>query len=317
MSSATLDPSASALSTYTPSASNAVETFDLGRRYGKKWAVEHLDLKVPKGSVFGFLGLNGAGKSTTIRMLMGLLSPDAGFAHVLGLDPVGHDIAIKRRVGYVPDTPSFYEWMTVEETLAFTAHYRKKEWDDTRAAHLLQVFDLPKTQPVGTLSKGQRAKVALTLALAFNPDLLLLDEPTLGLDPVARRQFVEGLLGEFMEGDRTVLISSHLIHEISGIVDHVAILRGGSLVRTQRVDAMLAGLKRVRLSYEDTPPSAFAVPNLVRKQIDGREAVLVIDQFFAATTPALLNQLGATRVDIQDLSLEEAFVELAGRGEVL
>ncbi|MGI8906008.1 MAG: ABC transporter ATP-binding protein [Candidatus Sumerlaeaceae bacterium] len=294
----------------------AIQTFQLSHRFGKQWAVDHLDLQVPKGSVFGFLGLNGAGKSTTIRMLMGMLSPTAGWASVLGLDPVADDIAIKRRVGYVPDTPSFYEWMTVEETLAFVAHYRKREWDDTRAAHLLQVFDLPKMQRVGTLSKGQRAKVALTLALAFNPDLLLLDEPTLGLDPVARRQFIEGLLAEFMEGDRTVLISSHLIHEISGIVDHVAILKAGSLVRTQRVDELLAQIKRVRLTYADTPPEKIEMPDTIRTQMDGRELILVLDHF-TETTASQLQQFGASRITIEDLSLEEAFVELAGRGEVL
>jgi ABC-2 type transport system ATP-binding protein len=294
----------------------AIQTHDLGRRYGRTWAVQHLNLEVPRGSVFGFLGLNGAGKSTTIRMLIGLLTPDAGRANVLGLNPVRDDIAVKRRVGYVPDTPTFYEWMTIEETLAFVAHYRKHEWDDKRAAHLLQVFDLPKAQRVGTLSKGQRAKVALTLALGFNPDLLLLDEPTLGLDPVARRQFVEGLLAEFMEGDRTVLISSHLIHEISGIVDHVAILKGGALVRAQRTEELLAGLKRARLTYEDSPPPVLQVPGLVRSQVDGREAILVVDNFNDSTITRL-HQFGARDVRIENLSLEEAFVELAGRGEVL
>lgn len=313
--------SASALATSAPSSSSAatfaIETRDLSHRYGKFWAVDHLNLQVPKGSVFGFLGLNGAGKSTTIRMLMGLLSPDSGSATVLGLDPVRDDIAIKRRVGYVPDTPSFYEWMTVQETLAFAAHYRKGEWDDARAQHLLQVFDLPIAQRVGTLSKGQRAKVALTLALAFNPELLLLDEPTLGLDPVARRQFVEGLLAEFMEGDRTVLISSHLIHEISGIVDHVAILKAGQQIRAQRVDDLLSKLKRIRLTYEDAAPTDLTAPNLVRSQVDGREAILVVDQFDPDITRQQMETLGAATVAVENLSLEEAFVELAGRGEVL
>src|SRR5207248_3248908 len=106
--------------------------------------------------------------------------------------------------------------------------------------------------------KGQRAKVALTLALGFNPEILILDEPTLGLDPIARRQFVEGLLSEFMEGDRTVFISSHLINEIAGIVDHVGILRDGQLIRSQRTDELLGGLKRIRLVYEQEAPAAFA-----------------------------------------------------------
>jgi len=295
----------------------AITTQALGHRFGRKWAVRGLDLQVPRGSVFGFLGLNGAGKSTTIRMLMGLLASHEGSAEVLGLDPQRDDIALKRRVGYVPDTPSFYEWMTVEETLAFVAHYRKKEWDTPRATHLLKEFELPGKQKVGTLSKGQRAKVSLILAMAFNPDLLLLDEPTLGLDPVARRQFVEGLLAEFMEGDRTVLISSHLIHEISGIVDHVAIVGEGRMIRSEPVAQLLGGLRRVRLQYDASPPLTYDVPGLVRHQVDGRETILVVDRYDESTTPVLLQRLGGRIAAIEEIGLEEAFVELAGRGEVL
>lgn len=294
----------------------AIKAADLGRRFGKRWAVRDLDLAVPKGSVYGFLGLNGAGKSTTIRMLMGLLTPHTGKARVVGYDPQIDDLEVKRRVGYVPDTPNFYEWMTVNEIVAFVAHYRRPEWDDSHAEKLLEVFELPRTQKLETLSKGQRAKVSLTLALGFNPEILILDEPTLGLDPIARRQFVEGLLSEFMEGDRTVFISSHLINEIAGIVDHVGILRNGELIRSQRTDALLAGLKRIRLVYEQHAPASLALDGMISFKREGREAVVVMDDFDPDSTSTLAQRAGATQALVEELTLEEAFVELAGQEQV-
>lgn len=295
----------------------AVETNQLTRRFGRHEAVSGLDLKIPRGCVCGFLGLNGAGKSTTLRMLMGLLSPTSGTARVLGLDPQSEDIALKRRVGYVPDTPTFYEWMTVEETLAFVAHYRKGEWDNALADHLLGAFEVPANQKVGTLSKGQRAKVSLILALAFNPELLLLDEPTLGLDPVARRQFVEGLLAEYMEGERTVIVSSHLIHEIAGIVDYVVIIRDGRLIRSEPAESLLAGIRRIRLSFAEGAPVAPALPGLIRHHASGRELHVVVDAFDEAVHLPAVQAMKPDSVEMDKLSLEEAFVELAGRGEVL
>lgn len=248
-------------------------------------------------------------------MLMGMIQPHEGEVRVLGLDPVRDDVSLKRRVGYVPDTPTFYEWMTVEELFAFVGHYRKGEWDDGRARQLAGLFEVPLRQRAGTLSRGQRAKVALILAMAFHPELLLLDEPTLGLDPVARRQFLEGLLGEFMDGERTVLISSHLITEIAGIVDHVGILREGKLIRCQRTEELLASVRRVRLLFESEPPRAFGVEGLLRADRQGREMVLTVDRFDPERTPAVLRDLGSASLTVEDLSLEEAFVALAGKEE--
>lgn len=290
---------------------HVVYTTNIGRRFGGTWAVHSLDLRVPRGSVYGFLGLNGAGKTTTIRMLMGLLTPHTGVADVMGFDPVTHDTEVKRRVGYVPDSPAFYEWMTVSEILAFVAHYRARQWDTKRVDHLLKVFQLPRDQKLKTLSKGQRSKVSLTMALGFNPDLLILDEPTGGLDPIARRQFIEGVLAQFSESNRTILISSHLINEIAGLVDHVGILRDGTLLRSEPSDQLLSSIKRVRLMYENEAPGAFACTGMIRSRISGREALLTIDNFDRERTVREMKQLNAQNFEIEDLSLEEAFIELA------
>lgn len=298
-----------------PARQCAIQTTWLGRRFGNHWAVRELSLNVPRGSVYGFLGLNGAGKSTTIRMLMGLLSPTEGSMSVLGADPSANDLEVKRRVGYVPDMPNFYEWMTVEEICAFVAHYRKGAWDARRAEHLVKFFRLPRQQKLQSLSKGQRSKVSLTLALAFGPELLILDEPTGGLDPIARREFLQGVLAEFMEGDKTIFISSHLIHEISGLVDFVGILHEGKLVRESPVEPLLNRMRRVKLFYECQAPRTFACEGLLRFESSGREAMLAIEGFDPERTPADLDRLGAAQVVIENLTLEEAFVEIAGSRE--
>jgi ABC-2 type transport system ATP-binding protein len=291
----------------------AIDTLNLGRRFGGRWVVRELTLRVPRGSVYGFLGLNGAGKTTTIRMLMGLLAPHSGVASVLGIDPETNALEVKRRVGYVPDTPTFYEWMTVREILAFVAHYRRAEWDNKRTEQLVKVFQLPLDQKLKTLSKGQRSKVSLTMALGFNPDLLVLDEPTGGLDPIARRQFIEGVLAQFSESNRTILISSHLVNEISGLVDYVGIVRDGMLVRSEPTESLLAGLKRVRLLYEGAAPGAYACTGMMRHRTSGHEALLTIDRFDPDRNVPELQRLGAQSFEVQDLTLEEAFIELAQR----
>jgi len=292
----------------------AITTSQLSRKFGSQWAVNDLNLEVPRGCVYGFLGLNGAGKSTTIRMLMGLLSPTSGSATVLGCDSASEDIEVKRRTGYVPDAAVFYEWMSVREMLAFVAHYRKSRWDDRRASHLIKVFQVPPHQKIKALSKGMRAKVSLILALAFNPELLILDEPVGGLDPIARRQFIEGVLAEFMDGERTIFISSHMINEISGLVDRVGILHEGCLIRSQVAEELLRGFKRVRLFFEGEAMKAYACGGLVRARADGREAQLIIDGFDPEKTPAELARMGALQVVVEDMSLEEAFIEIAGGG---
>jgi len=166
----------------------AIEIDGLTRRFGKNVAVNNLSLNVPEGCVFGFLGRNGAGKTTTIQMLMNLLRPSEGQARVLGCDPDKDELAIKQRIGYVSDNPAFYDWMTVDELVWFTGKLYTN-WDHGKANSLLDRFDLDRTQKIKALSRGMKAQVALTLALGHNPELLILDEPSSGLDVVVRRDF--------------------------------------------------------------------------------------------------------------------------------
>jgi len=292
----------------------AIETRGLGLRFGGKWAVHRLALQVPRGAVYGFLGLNGAGKSTTIRMLLGMLTPDDGWAKVLRMDPLTHATEIKSRVGYVPDVPTFYEWMTIAELLAFVSSYRKASWDQARASELVDLFGLDRRQVLKGLSKGQRTRVSLLIAMAYHPELLILDEPTGGLDPVMRRTILEDLLAQYMDAGRTIFISSHLINEISGLVDHVGIIKDSELVRSEPVDALLGRMRRVRLTFENDAPKAIACEGLVGTKLRGREAVLTVDAFREKETLAELARFNPQGVAVEELSLEDAFVEIVSSG---
>lgn len=296
-----------------------IETKKLGRRYGRRWVVDGLDLSVPRGAVFGFMGLNGAGKSTTIRMLMGLIRRHAGEAKVLGLDPARQGVEVKRRVGYVAESPAFYDWMRVDEICAFVATYRKERWDRKRADDLIHRFRIPRDVRLKDLSKGQRAKTALVLAMAFDPELLILDEPTSGLDPVARREFVEGVLAEYQEAGKTIFVSSHLVGELSGLVDHVGILHEGRLLLHQKTDDFLASIRRVRLAFDGPAPSDIRCEGVLRCRVDGRDAAVSVRGFDEEKTPAELRAYHPVSLEVEPLALEDAFVEYvtgAERGNV-
>ena len=289
----------------------AIETHGLGHRFGSTWAVRNLDLKVPRGSVFGLLGPNGAGKSTTIHMLMGLLPPDEGSARIAGGDPVADEVSVRRRVGYVAERHGFYDWMTVDETVRLVAAYHR-DWNEGLRGELQGEFGLDGGARVGDLSKGMRARLALLLALSFDPDLLVLDEPTGGLDPAARRHFIETILARYQESGKTILVSSHLLNEFSGLLDHVAFLKDGRLELSLPLEELRATVKRVRLTWEDGAPEGLVVPGARSLRRDGREAVAVLDAFDAARTPEALSGLGASSTVVEDLRLEDIFVEVVG-----
>ncbi len=287
----------------------AIETHGLGHRFGKAWAVRDLDLKVAPGSVLGLLGPNGAGKSTTIHMLMGLLPPTEGSARVLGMDPVRDDVAVRGKVGYVAERHGFYEWMSVDETIGLVSAYHA-DWNEGSRADLQREFGLDGKALIRELSKGMRVRLALLLALSFDPEMLVLDEPTGGLDPAARRTFIETILGRYQQSGKTILISSHLLNEFSGLLDHVAFLREGHLDLSMPLDELRSRVKRVRLVFEDGVPEAFTVPHARSVRTNGREAIAVFDQVDAHETPRRLAEVGASSMLIEDLTLEDIFVEV-------
>jgi len=213
----------------------AIAVEGLSKRFGRRVAVNGLTFEVPVGSVCGFLGRNGAGKTTAIRMLMNLLDPSAGRATLLGLDSRRDHTALMRRVGYVSESPVLYDWMKVAELVRFTAGFYA-HWNHRRVDELIERFGIDRQQKVRHLSRGTRAQVALALALGGDPELLILDEPATGLDVMVRRDFLESIIQLIQQEGRTVLFSSHLLHEVERVADQVVIVDEGRLVRSGSLD---------------------------------------------------------------------------------
>jgi ABC-2 type transport system ATP-binding protein len=292
----------------------AIETKALKRRYGKKHVLNGMDLHVPRGSVYGLLGKNGAGKSTTIRILMGLIRRHGGQVSVLGLDPYRRDVEVKRRVGYIAENPDFYGWMSVQEIVRLVGTYHD-DWDWSLSDRLMEQYSLPRRAKVRTLSKGMTAKLSLLMALSFRPEMLILDEPTTGLDPGERREFTESVLREFQEEGKTVFISSHLVNEIAGIVDYVGVMRGGRLLLEMPADELFATIKGIRLTFSNDAPGDLSCAGMLTKRVDGREAAVTVRGFDPEQTPAELRKFSPTNLTVTDLSLEDIFVALLPRDE--
>jgi ABC-2 type transport system ATP-binding protein len=235
---------------------HAVATHGLSKRYGRESALDRVDLRVPDGAVYVLVGVNGAGKSTLFKVLMNLERPDAGTAEVFGLDTGRDGPEVRVQVGYVPerqDAP--YRSMTCARLLRHAAAFYPA-WDHAYADHLTRALGVRPERPVGGLSKGETRRLQLVLALAYRPPLLLLDEPTDGLDPVVRRRALVLLAEHLADAPTTVLISTHHIHELESLADHVGVLREGRLVAQLPREE----LQRTVRSYQLEVPDGWTAP---------------------------------------------------------
>jgi len=289
----------------------AIETSGLAYRPGRDFAVRDVALHVPRGAIYGFLGPNGAGKTTTVRLLLALLRPDAGRVTVLGRVVPKNAVEVLARVGYVPERPHLYPSLTVAEAMRFHAAFHRR-WDARWATELMRAFELREERPVAALSKGETGKLMMLLALAQQPELLVLDEPTDGLDPVVRREVLEALLRYVSEREATVFISSHLVHELERFCDHVGVMDRGRLVAELPMQEFKDGIKRLHVvgapATLDAPP--FTV--LAREAASGVPAMgerWLVRGWSPAMRP-WIESTGATLRDVADLDLEEGFVEL-------
>jgi ABC-2 type transport system ATP-binding protein len=285
---------------------DAIETRNLGRKFGKFEAVKSVSLRVPRGTVFGLLGVNGAGKSTIIKMIMGHLRPTSGEIRVLGR-ALGEDLLdIRRRVAYVSENRYLYEWMTVEESISFTRAFHET-WDDRKAADLLKRFSLPPEKKVRQLSRGNRARLCLLLALSFNPELIILDEPTSGLDPIVRRDFIENIVAEIAEEGKTVLFSSHIVEEVERVADYVGIINEGELLLVSTLDDIKSTYKRVRYATNGTRPEVAGVPGVLAVENGRHEQILTVSTWGDETLRSL-GERGVKNPEVLPISLEDIFV---------
>lgn len=209
----------------------AIRIENLSRWFRGVCAVDDVTLQIPVGSIFGLVGLNGAGKTTLIRHLIGSLKAQRGRVSVLGEDPVQHPERVLNKIGYLTEEDSLPKWMRVGEMIDFTrAIY--PSWDDDYAEQLCEMFALSRRSRLRTLSKGQRARVGLLVAIAHRPELLILDEPSSGLDPIARSDILEAVIRTISQDGRTVLFSSHLLNEVERVCDQVALMHEGRIIES-------------------------------------------------------------------------------------
>jgi ABC-2 type transport system ATP-binding protein len=226
------------------------------RRFGTRMALDGASLTVPRGGVFGLIGVNGSGKTTLIKHILGLLRPQAGTVRVFGVDPVAEPVAVLKRIGYLSEDNDLPGWMRVGELLRYMAAFYP-DWDAAFAEELRQRFGLDPGVRVGGLSRGQKARAGLVTALAHRPELLVLDEPSSGLDPLVRRDILVAVVRTVADEGRTVLFSSHLLDEVERVADRVAILNAGRVVYSAAVEEFAERHRRLTLRFAEarqTPP---------------------------------------------------------------
>jgi ABC-2 type transport system ATP-binding protein len=208
---------------------SVIDISGLTRRFGDKTALHSVSLSLPRGAVYGLVGANGAGKTTLIRHIMGLLRAESGAVRVFGLDPVADPVAVLSRIGYLSEENDIPGWMRVDELIRYSRAFYP-DWDDPYAEELREAFALDPAAKIKNLSKGQKARMGLLIALAHQPDLLVLDEPSSGLDPIVRRDILGAVIRTIADEGRTVLFSSHLLEEVEQVADHVTMISDGRIV---------------------------------------------------------------------------------------
>jgi ABC-2 type transport system ATP-binding protein len=288
--------------------SNAIEVKGLEYWAPPRFALKDFSVSVPTGSIFGFLGPNGSGKTTTIRLLLGQLRPAGGSIQVLGESIPKHADKALARIGYVPERPHLYPMLTVDEALRYHASFYKT-WDVTLAGELMRSFRLSGDARLSRLSKGELGKLMMLLALSQRPELLILDEPTDGLDPAARRDVLSALVEFVAQRTATVFISSHLVHELERICDRVAIVDEGRIVSDLPVETLKSGMKRLRVTGTPNPqtPAPFTVLSRERDPAGNQQWVV---QGWQPEHNDWMSAAGLTVREVIDLDLEEGFVEL-------
>lgn len=289
---------------------NVIDLRSLSRAFGKKQALQNVTFSVPKDSVFGLVGENGAGKTTLLKHALGLLKASSGSIAVFDLDPVQEPAAVLGRIGYLSEDRDLPTWMRVDQLM----HYRSAfypSWDHDYAKELVTMFDLDVKQRIRSLSRGQLARVGLLLAIAHRPELLLLDEPSSGLDPVVRRDILAAIIRTVADEGRTVLFSSHLLDEVQRVSDHVAMLHGGQLLLCDRLEAVLSQHSRWTIRLPDRIQVAPNIPGSVSCRGEGHEWSVVCNGRHEQFQRWLLEHNGKV-IEQATPSLDEIFVARVG-----
>jgi ABC-2 type transport system ATP-binding protein len=283
-----------------------IEIRNLSRSFGSKKALDDVSLDLPRGSVFGLIGGNGAGKTTLIRHILGLLKPKSGSVRIFGLDPIADPVGVLGRIGYLSEDRDLPTWMRVLELMRYTQAFYPS-WDEKFAEELRELFELDPKAKVRNLSRGQLARAGLLVALAHRPELLVLDEPSSGLDPVVRRDILGAIIRTIAEEGRTVLFSSHLLDEVERVADQVAIIHHGKVLLTGTMDEMKQTHCRLTLRFNQSLPKSPAFGGTLTSVGSGNEWTYVC-KGDAVQLKRQAESLGAEVVEESSVSLDDIFV---------
>jgi ABC-2 type transport system ATP-binding protein len=280
----------------------AIDLQAVSKSFGRTDVLRGVTLRVERGKTFAFLGRNASGKTTTIRLLLGLLSRDDGAIRVLGLDPDREPLELRRRIGYLAEDQTMYGWMKVEEIIRFVAPFYPT-WDHDLALKYARDFELPFATRIKHLSKGQNVRLGLVLALAHRPELVVLDDPALGLDPIMRKQFNRDLITHLQGEGRTVFYSSHLLYEVEPVADEVAILDQGCILRHADTETLRHDVKQIVLNRAECVAFRSQM-RILDERSDGDRVVIV-----AEGAANVIERLRGEGIDfrIVDLNLDEIF----------
>ena len=282
----------------------AFELIGVGKTYSH-FTLSNVTISLPRGQIMGFIGPNGAGKSTTIRIMMGLVHQDSGTVRVLGQDMPAGQVAAKKEIGFVSEDMRLYKWASLEWHMRFLASVYPS-WDENYASTLLKRFDLRPGQQLRRFSHGERIKAMLLLALARRPKLLLLDEPTTGLDPVARREVLREFMDVLLDEDRTILFSSHNTLDVEQIADQITFIDRGHIIDSRDKETFLDSWRRLRLEV----PSGVElpkVPGIIDVSRSGQIAIATANRYEPSISGAFENA-GAVVRSVDNMTLEEIFV---------
>jgi len=292
---------------------NAIETVQLSKSFRSNHAVKNLTFAVPTGSIFALLGANGAGKSTTMRLLLNIIQPTSGTSSVLGCESKKIDHKILAKIGYVSEATELPLWMSVKQYLDYLKPFYPT-WDDELCAHLIERFELPPATKLKHLSRGMRMKALLLSCLAYRPSLILLDEPFSGLDPVAREDFIRGTLSLVGQEDLTILISSHDIDEVERLCDYVGFINKGELLFSETISSLIGRFRKVQLQVESEEQLPEALPtNWLQLERANRRVVFVDQAYKEQECEALILETipSATNISTSALSLKEIFIAIS------
>lgn len=287
--------------------SDVIVTRRLTKHYGPKCVVDSLNLRVSQGTVYGFLGRNAAGKSTAIKMMLGMVKPSFGRVELFGENAQELPPETRSRIAYLAEGHPLYRWMTVGDAVRFTRAFYPT-WNDELLEQILDHFELARRAKIRRLSGGQRAQVSLALAVAPDPELLILDDPTLGLDTVVRRDFLESLIQIIQRRGRTILFSSHILGDVERVADRIGILVDGVLRVDCPTEHFKESIRKVVLEFDGRPPEFPGCERLVSSRSIGSKLELVLVGY-RDEHRQLAESLSPRSVEVVELNLEEAFIE--------